>query len=396
MTAGSDTADRRAERLTGLQALRFAAALSVFSLHLVWFVPTTSVLANNIILYGNLGVPLFYVLSAFALMHSTRAYSNSPGWTLQFYAKRFFRIAPLFYAMCIISVLIFYAQIPVTVLELALNITFLNNLVPAYAPSLVHAGWSVSVEALFYLVFPLVFIFVRSIKVAAILLALSIAIALLLRPLFDRIPTVLGTYANWAWLINLPYFLFGALAFLIYDRVRATRIAKEGGVSIAAACHFGFGVIALATLSPLFFFNDQLRAWGRVDTMCWAAFFATLCVWVSVRPMRFLAWAPFQFLGERSYSLYLVHVPLIIFSVPALTFAQDSMIGVLGRSGASIAIIVLGFTAVTLVATLTYMLIERPGMFLGKIIVKRLRGFRTDGGDTKEPEIDIAARIART
>lgn len=374
MTGDTKPAESRPGMLEGLQALRFAAAFTVFGLHLVYFVPNSqSPLAPYLLKYGHLGVPLFYVLSAFALMHSTRAYASSPSWVLEFYTKRFFRIAPLFYVMCLISVLVSLPQRQISALEVALNITFLNNLVPEYAYSLVMAGWSVSVEVLFYIVFPLVFVFVRSIRAAGMMLIVSIICALALRPVFDGIPLIFETYGHFAWPTNLPYFMFGVLAFLIYDRVAPRRGAREVSIARGLAYNLSFLAAATATVLPLAFFNDELRAWLRADTMFWAAFFAVLCVWLTVRPIRLLGWFPFQFLGERSYSLYLVHVPLIIAAAPMLSLIRGWLAGTIGETGALLSILALGFAGVTMVASLTYAVIERPGMTLGKRFVARLR-----------------------
>ena len=74
------TTSDSADKLPGLHALRVAAAIGVFIGHAVYWVihwdrPVTVIAAQF-----TLGLQLFYVVSAFALMHSTRVYEAAPNW----------------------------------------------------------------------------------------------------------------------------------------------------------------------------------------------------------------------------------------------------------------------------------------------------------------------------
>src|SRR5262249_32688525 len=159
----------------GLQALRLLAAGAVFTLHcLFWSANWIKPAVDFVFPYFGLGVQLFYTVSAFALMHSTRIYEREPTWARQFYIKRFFRIAPLYYVMIPLTIVHRLvrgeAGVP-PASEIATNFLFVNNLWPDYVLGIPMAGWSVSVEVLFYLIFPLVFIYIRSIRAALILVA---------------------------------------------------------------------------------------------------------------------------------------------------------------------------------------------------------------------------------
>ena len=214
------------DRLPGLQALRLAAAAVVFVLHAVYFSPDLAPAVLEVAnAYFRLGVQLFFVVSAFALMHSTRVYETAPDWVGRFYLKRFWRIAPLFYLMAAITPFYsYYANSMVTTpTEVALNLLFLNNLVPQYSLSLVYAGWSVSVEVLFYCAFPLAFATIRTLRAGALLLIASIIIGEAARASFTQIRLLVGNYGDFNVLVHLPYFAFGIVAFLAYDKLRRTR-----------------------------------------------------------------------------------------------------------------------------------------------------------------------------
>jgi peptidoglycan/LPS O-acetylase OafA/YrhL len=89
------------QRLPGIHGLRAIAALGVIAFH-VAFVPgyvTLPPILGYIIPQLGLGVPLFFVLSAFSLAYSHDDSVGKRGWIWPYLLKRLFRIAPLFWAM---------------------------------------------------------------------------------------------------------------------------------------------------------------------------------------------------------------------------------------------------------------------------------------------------------
>ena len=88
------------DRYAGLTALRGIAALMVVLVH-VWGIHKLALpdALNGIIQRCTLGVPLFFVISAFSLYLSTTSRIDQKGWLNDFLIRRFMRIAPLFYLM---------------------------------------------------------------------------------------------------------------------------------------------------------------------------------------------------------------------------------------------------------------------------------------------------------
>ena len=86
-----------ARMLPGIHGLRGVAAFVVLMYHLIQHtdLPLPSVL-KPVASHGGLSVHLFFVLSAFSLAHS---HFREPIDTGSYLIKRFFRIAPLFYAV---------------------------------------------------------------------------------------------------------------------------------------------------------------------------------------------------------------------------------------------------------------------------------------------------------
>jgi peptidoglycan/LPS O-acetylase OafA/YrhL len=377
---GGDGRLAATDKLPGLHALRFFAATAVFILHTVfWSARWVEPVLNFVNSYFQLGVQLFYVVSAFALMHSTRIYEKEPTWAAQFYLKRFFRIAPLFYLMIPITMvhLAVNAYPAPSNLEVATNFLFINNFWPKFVYGIPFAGWSVSVEVLFYLVFPLLFVFIRTIRSAVILSVLAIVVGEVARRIFDSISLQIGVYGEFSFPANLRYFAFGILAFLVYDRMRQSGWgAKDAKSGTVAAYHGTFLALCGALLAVIVLFNDQMRPLYRVDMVVWGLLFATVTVWVTVRQIGILGWAPFQYLGERSYSLYLLHVLVMYYMRPVTAWVFEALKPSIGDWALAPAIIVT-WIPVVIVSAISYRLIEQPGMALGKRIGRSLKRPRT-------------------
>lgn len=364
------------DRLPGLHALRLFAAWAVFLLHVIfWSARFVQPAVDFVFAWFQLGVQLFYVVSAFALMHSTRLYSDRGGWPAQFYTKRFFRIAPLYYVMIVATLIhlqVVYGT-PPDPLEIVTNVLFINNFWPEYVPGIPFAGWSVSVEMLFYLVFPILFVTIRSIWAAVLLLAVAIGIGEVSRFYFDRIPGEIEPYGAFSIFSNFRYFAYGMLAFLIYDRLRQTRWGSpEAKAGTVAAYHLTFGALSAAIFAAIVIFHEQLRPLHRLDMVVWGALFMVVTIWVTARRASWLNWAPIQWLGERSYSLYLMHMLVVVYMQRPNDWLFHQLQPVMG-DWALAPVIVVVWLLVVAVSAVTYALIERPGMALGKQIGRSLK-----------------------
>lgn len=128
--------------LPGIHGLRGAAAVAVVVYHTILIAGTSATgwltFAGK---YFGYSVHLFFVLSAFSLMYSTLPTTCNKNWVQTYLIKRFFRIAPLFYFMILLSVSWRYAsRVPPAMPELLTNITFTFGLVPPYTGGLVMGG----------------------------------------------------------------------------------------------------------------------------------------------------------------------------------------------------------------------------------------------------------------
>lgn len=87
-------------KLEGANVVRFIAAMMIVMFHVALMpklaMPDELKFITN---FGGFGVPLFYMLSAFALCYGYSGKLDSADQIRRFYNRRFWRIAPLFYAM---------------------------------------------------------------------------------------------------------------------------------------------------------------------------------------------------------------------------------------------------------------------------------------------------------
>jgi peptidoglycan/LPS O-acetylase OafA/YrhL len=346
--------------LPGIHGLRGIAATAVVFFHLIHIGGV-----NPPSLFAFIGrdfgysVHLFFIVSAFTLMYSTEPRLAEPDWLRQFFIRRFFRIAPLFYAM----LTLFLAAGLVGskgLTKLILNTTFTFGFVPS--TGVVWGGWAVGVEMIFYVIFPVLLLLIRTPRSAFLLLVISMVIGGTLRAvLHDQYlhadPSARYDWSYFSFAPNVFLFVMGIFAYL----VTRSLAAQERVLAVYARA------VAVAVIGGLLFSNAGARLHGssRPDILLWGVGLCALCVWQSNRPSAAVANAFFGYLGERSYSIYLVHPVMIYFAKDQVLRLFDALDPVLGRYAYFICAgaVMLGVAAV---AEVTYRVIEVPGIALGR------------------------------
>lgn len=142
------------EWLDGLRAYAICLVIIVHSsLSVTGLSDSTRFVAS----FGMFGVQLFFVISAITVYMTLRSTDSVKGWWI----RRFFRIAPLYYAAIALYGVWQYTLLagdaPAPLLWLAAsgaNAVFLHGWVPKAANSIVPGGWSIAAEMMFYLVAP--------------------------------------------------------------------------------------------------------------------------------------------------------------------------------------------------------------------------------------------------
>lgn len=315
-------------RLEFLDGLRGAAALFVF-IHHAWLtvwpiydhhLPTGITRTLTIwMIFGHFAVSIFIVISGFSLMLSVeRNKGVLRGRALYFLKKRAHRILPPYYAAMFLSLLLIWTLIgkqtgthwdgcvPVSKRGFITHLLLVNDLFKD--GSINHVFWSIAVEWHIYFCFPLLVL------------------------VWNRIGVVRGVIA-----VIL-------VAYAAHWLIASTRL---NGLVVHFLALFGLGmfgaVVAFTPNLPWRHLRERF-AWKTTAALCtlmviilcqwwgwWKIYMTTdrgayidlivgiaaMYIMISVsnspfgRMGRFLALRPLTFLGTISYSLYLIHAPLL-------------------------------------------------------------------------------------
>ncbi len=356
MTQTAGTAHGRPDRrILGFDAARAAAIACVMICHfgIVGVVVVAQIRPPLVLsLAGYFGVELFFVLSGYligSVLIDIRAAGG--GWRagVVFLVRRWMRTLPAYYA--VLSIVAASGAVAVTGWQLFDYVTLTQNLAwPMRAPDFFAVSWSLTIEEWFYILvgFVLITMARRGRLFALGWIGLFLVLPLVLRcevpasaDWDDEIRKVVCT--------RLDAILYGGLAIdLVRRRLPpAARLACAiGGAGVIALlglywiCDIGTWSIARQPLRVLVFNVTGLS-------------FAVMFPWLeAMAPLGRPADALAGWLSRRSYSLYLVHLPILdlVFQL------RDRPYGLqLAAWAASLA-------GTVLAAEILYRAIERPFM----------------------------------
>lgn len=307
--------------LAFLDGARGLAALSVCVFHAYLFTGTVGSTDQDIpwaswlFGYGYLGVPVFIVLSGYVLTLPVIRSSppHFPGGVFRFLKRRARRILPPYYAALLLSLILigvipalsrasgtaWEGKVPVSVGGVVSHFLLVHDFSLQWVNQINGPLWSVAVEWHIYFLMPFVLIplwrrFNPSVVVAATLLVTTAA-------------GVAGVMP-WAhpWLVGLfACGMLAAKASLDTRRPRALEVSAIASSVVLAA--------ALISLKHLL----QEKVW--FTEIITGVVVALILAWLGseretrakARISKLLAWSPLMALGGFSYSLYLIHSPIL-------------------------------------------------------------------------------------
>ncbi|PZN94725.1 MAG: hypothetical protein DCF31_08760 [Alphaproteobacteria bacterium] len=334
--------------IPALQSLRGIAALVVLLHHASFVFATSPGLrgALETAFNAHAAVVLFFVLSGFVLCRSLAAHPLTPAATWRFWLRRAARIYPaaLVAVLLAAGVLALLAGRPTphasawftTMLaparldpaEVALNLFVLKT-------TLVPPLWSVRVELVMSLLMPLIWLLARG-RLLWPLLAVTAAVCL---GLGDRHAVLANGFA----------FVAGA-ALARGDAPTPGRVA-----AVLAA----LVLLLFRRLDPAWRFEVDFGA--VVPTLVESLAAAVVVAHLARAPApRWLVTAPLVGLGDISYSLYVLHFPILVALSTLPLFAG------LGPDPAALLLMALTLAVTLPLAVLSYRWIEQPGMSLAR------------------------------
>jgi len=354
-------------RLDFLDALRGLAAAYVVIYHMTLMPQPQLALprwAEKFTLMGGTGVTLFFIVSAFSLYYTMPLRQASPKPLTSFYLHRFFRVAPLFYFMIVVSLVrdawLFDARHSAE--GVLASILFVFNFIPMRQEGFVWAGWTIGVEMIFYAVFPLIYARVRNRDNAIALFFATLLLWYFIGLVLDYLKLPAGwreSILQWSTFKHFPIFATGVVLYYWFTGCRAADASQQGKGNAALLAGAFFYMALIQGWLPNVFGNPYY-----MQAVAYGLIFAGL----SMSPWRLLVNRFTSFLGKVSYSLYLLHPTAVYLLVPVYRRIHEQ------QSDLTVAFLVctlLTFTILLPLSWLSYRWIELPGIRLGKRVEAR-------------------------
>lgn len=319
-----------------LNSLRGLAALIVFFTH---FSDETNWLDGVLGgAAGQYGVMLFFLLSGFLMSYLYFERSYSPDNVKNYFVARAGRILPLYLLVVVGSFLFSITDTP-GLYDISSLQSVIAHLLFVYGESVL---WSISPEIHFYLAF--VIIWPLAAKRPGYVYVVSIAILICL--VFTNFPRIFGEVSGIKYNFfhvfrSLPYFLIGMIMGMNYKLVQIPHYLKK---------HIFVLVLSLIPLmypefSPITS-DAKTRMWLSYEVLLVMSTVIFCTVFLVPDNNLLLANRIGDFTGKISYSLYLLHLP-VIWQVNKLDASVEMKL-----------LIALG--ASLLISYVTYRLFEKP------------------------------------
>ena len=315
-------------RIDGVDCLRALAILCVLLNHIhlqllfarvPWTRHLPSGLVTALVWQGQRGVQIFFAVSGFLITATTLR--RWPALTQlrirDFYLIRFARIAPLFLTLLAILSLLHLAHVPHFVVSSRLGglrsalfaaLTLRVGLLEArrgYLPGSWDILWSLSVEELFYLFFPLLCRLLGRGKGLLIVLLVFVALGPFARTVLSHGNPV---WREYSYLGGMDAIALGCLTAILLSRRRLPRALITPllicGITLLAFCLCLESLVRKIHLEKLGL-DMTVVALGA----CMVIAASAITRWQAPRPLRF-----FLSCGRRSYEIYLTHMFVVVAS----------------------------------------------------------------------------------
>jgi peptidoglycan/LPS O-acetylase OafA/YrhL len=281
---------------------------------------------------GSTGVSLFLVLSGFCLFLPFAGGRTARFTTGEFFRRRFRRLAPAYYTSLVLSIVLLLVTAGTlgtagltfqdSVWQLATHLSLAHSIFPDTFYALNGAYWSLGLEWQLYLGLPVLIWAIRRFGLTpavAIAVGCNVVYRLALGQAIERGFVVAGSplaeyvlpnqiFGRWA------EFAFGMVAADLYASQRLERYGRR---------YLPAMLVGIAILVPVAVLATQLE----LSHVLYGLVFVTVLCVVLVSDnvvARVLAWRPLVVIGTMSYSLYLVHQPIIQSAVAWFELNQPS------------------------------------------------------------------------
>lgn len=299
-----------------MKKLAYVDALRGFAIILVIISHSSQCGINN---YGYLlttlfnkaeyGVQLFYIASAFTIFLSyTNRINKEISPAKNFFIRRFFRIAPMYYiaiAFYLWQTNSWIFNVPFSCPMILSQIFFVHGFHPIWMNSIVPGGWSVGLEMMFYALIPVLFYFIKDLNSAIVFFILSIILQFTLNSILIQSPPIndINVWARflYCYLPNqLPVFALGIILFHFIKKETGSLIIKP------------FIILLLSILILVHFYFDIMLISNFIFITIG---FVSFAYYLSKEEKSILINPIITYIGKISYSMYLVHFAVLEFMI---------------------------------------------------------------------------------
>jgi peptidoglycan/LPS O-acetylase OafA/YrhL len=296
------------KRLDAIDGLRGVAALNVVLCHIITIFHATRTDPRFMwAAQGQYAVDLFIVLSGYCLILPVmRNGFRLPGGFGRFMWRRFLRLYPAYIAAMVLMIALHFTltrhlfPLTITWQTIAYNLLMVQDFTKS---AIVRPAWSLAVEWHIYLCFPLLLWLWRRAglwQMLVIVTGVSVALAM-----------AIFSYASYLNLVRPEYlalFAFGAAAaYVLHGEPAAVWVPRLRRVP------WGWVALVLYAACIGYTYTDLEFPLYQVEFLSCAAALSTIaaCMLRGGMLARFMESSPLVWLGSVSYSLYLIHVPII-------------------------------------------------------------------------------------
>lgn len=277
---------------------------------------------------GAYGVQMFLIIAIYLSCYSLekREKNNTEVWkiSLKWFLERVWRLTPLYYLALVIYILVVPDKMNIWLGSMAEGVNagnmiahlfYVHSLFPYYANSVMWVEWYLGVLVLYYLILPVVFRQIRSLKRAVVfaimVLMLSFGITEILmnlQPLRDQYIWD-GWVDTYSFVRQLPTFAVGILIYWIEKSVKESikRIRlNEIGYGLLLAGIIGFVLIGLTERKySNYYFHITLI--GLLSISFGLILSGAICQKRKIFESSF-----FREIGKNCYGIYLFHYLVIV------------------------------------------------------------------------------------
>ncbi|EAX7731359.1 acyltransferase [Salmonella enterica] len=352
------------DKIFSIQILRGIAALFVVCFHFRYAVNDIYAqkdIGNRLFEFGSFGVDLFFIISGFIMAMSARQNENLS----EFFIKRFFRIYPLYFVVLTLYILLSFNEYSLSQIiksYLLVPIDYKSEM-PYYGYSIMAIAWTLTYEFWFYFIFGISkkLSYKNKFIISSVLLSAPVVFVNGI-----NIDAFHANYVlNWGVFNNIQFitnpvvynFILGILSFNICVFVSKHKELLRPALSLVLPLLLLYGVIGVVSIRGM---GHGINQWG------WYCFIIVTSIVISEMYFKDMyANSKMVYLGEISFSIYLIH-PLLFILVNSYHPFIDVFNSLSGFTRLSCLV-----AFVVCISHIVYRLIEIPTHNLGKKLAKK-------------------------